>query len=393
MPLTKLFRKQDEMAHPTFRIGPIRPPSEANSLLLQVTQGCTWNRCKFCELYKNQKFRAFSADSIKEDIDAIVYYAEKAKPYFNEDGTRDDAGLRRALATTSGDAQQCFYMVVNWLAHGGEHVFLQDGNTLALQNGRLADVLNYLKQAFPKINRITSYGRAESLSGISLDSYKELRAAGLTRIHSGFESGSDKVLAYIDKGTTSAEQILAGRNIKEAGIELSVYFMPGVGGKALSQENARGMAHVVSEIDPDFLRIRTAAIKENTKLHEEWQAGTFQLCSDDDKVLELQTLIRDAHGESTMVASDHIINLLPLLEGKLNADKPKLLGIIDEYLALTPIDRRIYQLLRRNNVMESVADLKGLGEADYQRFVDMCRQIPDETQWTKQMNMLIARYV
>ena len=124
----------------------------------------------------------------------------------------------------------------------------------------LSDVLIYLKKAFPEIKRITSYGRAENLAKVSAEEYAELKEAGLDRIHSGFESGSDEVLKKINKGVTSDEEIRAGKNIKKGGIELSVYFMPGVGGRELTGENARGTARVVNETNPDFLRIRTAAV-------------------------------------------------------------------------------------------------------------------------------------
>lgn len=358
-----------------------------------MTQGCTWNKCKFCELYQDTKFRAFSADSIKQDIDAIAYYAEKAKPFLHGDGTFDRIGLNRIISSMEPQAQNCFSMVVNWLLGGGQTVFLQDGNTLALQNGRLSDVLSYLKQTFPQITRITSYGRAESLSRISAEEYAELHEAGLTRIHSGFESGSDQVLELIHKGVTAQQEIQAGKNIKAGGIEFSVYFMPGVGGKALSQENARGMAEVVSEIDPDFVRIRTAAIKPGTQLYEDFLAGRFALCTDDEKVLEIKTLIEQSHCEKARIVSDHIINLLPHIMGSLGKDKSFLLGIIDEYLALPHLDRRLYQLLRRYNAAESVSDLSTLSPSERSRLEEICRQTDSDAIWAEQMNSLIARYV
>lgn len=384
---------EQQKQNPTFRIGPIRPPSEANSLLIQVTQGCTWNKCRFCELYKQTKFRAFSADSIKQDIDTIAYYAEKAKKFIGSDGSVDRDGLVGELSMMDREAQNCYYMVINWLMHGGQTVFLQDGNTLALQNGRLSDVLTYLKQTFPQINRITSYGRAESLCRFSAEEYQELHEAGLTRIHSGFESGSDKVLQFINKGVTSEQQIQAGKNIKAGGIEFSVYFMPGVGGRALSQENARGMAHVVSEIDPDFVRMRTAAIKAGTDLYDDYVAGKLEVCSDDEKVLEIQTLIEQSECERAMVVSDHIINLLPDIMGSLKTEKEAMLGVIQEYFALSPLDRRIYQLMRRSNAAERVSDMQKLTQADRRRLEDICSKEESDYVWAQQMNEMIARYV
>lgn len=170
----------------TFRIGPIRPPSEAESLLLQVTNGCTWNKCKFCQLYRHTKFKAYSADSIKADIDNMVYQAQKVEKYRNSNGTWDIDGLNRALMEGTDEERQCLYMMANWIIDGAENVFLQDGNTTALSSGRLTDVLIYLRQAFPTIKRITSYGRAENLAKVSPEEFAELKAAGLDRIHSGF---------------------------------------------------------------------------------------------------------------------------------------------------------------------------------------------------------------
>ena len=384
---------EQQNQHPVFRIGPIRPPSEANSLLIQVTQGCTWNKCKFCELYNQTKFRAFSADSIKRDIDVIAYYAERATQFMASDGSLDRHAINQELASMENEARHCFYMVLNWLLHGGQTVFLQDGNTLALQDGRLVDVLTYLKKTFPQITRITSYGRAESLSRFSEEEYAELHAAGLTRIHSGFETGSDKVLQFINKGVTSQQQIQAGKNIKAAGIEFSVYFMPGVGGRALSQENALGMARVVSEIDPDFVRIRTAALKQGTELYEDCMAGKFELCSDDEKVLEIQTLIEYSHGNHTLIASDHIINLLPDIMGSLKTEKVAMLNVIQEYFALSDLDRKVYQLMRRHNAAERVSDMKKLSAADRRSLEQICSGVKSDQEWAKQMNGLISQYV
>ncbi|MFQ7011029.1 MAG: radical SAM protein [Clostridia bacterium] len=151
----------------------------------------------------------------------------------------------------SEEERQCFYMVANWLIGGGENVFLQDGNTTALSSGRLSDVLIYLKQAFPGIKRITSYGRAENLSRVSAEEYAELKEAGLDRIHSGFETGSDAVLQKINKGVTQQQEITAGKNIKAGGIELSVYLCRALAVRT-DKENAEGTSHVINEIGPIF---------------------------------------------------------------------------------------------------------------------------------------------
>ena len=348
----------------TFRIGPIRPPSEATSLLLQVTNGCTWNKCRFCRIYRHTKFKAYSADSIRRDIDTMVLYAQRARRHRDSSGRWDIDSLNREIMMSKGDERQCFYMVANWLVNGGENVFLQDGNTTALSSGRLTDVLVYLRQAFPGIKRITSYGRAENLSRISAEEFAELKAAGLDRIHSGFESGSDAVLSLINKGTTAQQEITAGRNIKAGGIELSVYFMPGIGGRDLTAENPEGMAEVINSISPDFIRIRTAVVKPGTELYDDFLTGKYTLCSDDEKILEIRRLIEASETEGTVLVSDHIINLLQQVSGRLDTDRNRMLGIIDGYLGMPEEERVMFRLARRMAKVISPDDMKRLSEAD-----------------------------
>lgn len=383
-----------EQQERTFRIGPIRPPSEADSLLLQVTNGCTWNKCKFCQLYRHTKFKAYSADSIKADIDNIVYQADIIRRYQTPLGAWDIDGLNRELGQIpSEEERQCFYMVANWLLGGGENVFLQDGNTTALSSGRLSDVLIYLKQAFPNIKRITSYGRAENLSRVSAEEYAELKAAGLDRIHSGFETGSDAVLQKINKGVTQQQEITAGKNIKAGGIELSVYFMPGVGGKGLTKENAEGTSHVINEVAPDFLRIRTAAVKPGTGLYEDYQNGQLTLCSDDEKLLEIRTIIQQAADIDTRVVSDHIINLLQGIEGHIVLDRRKMLDMIDGYLDQPEHEKRLYQAARRMALVNGPQDMKYLDQSRIDQMESLIRAVPDPYGWEEKMNALIGRYI
>jgi len=388
------------MSDKVFRIGPIRPPSEANSLLIQVTNGCTWNKCRFCQLYRHTKFKAYSADSIRADIDNIAYWADRVRKYQCK-GSPDTAdcsaswdldGINAELAALEDDEErQCMYTVANWLLAGSENVFLQDGNSTALSSGRLTDVLVYLRQVFPQIKRITSYGRAENLSRSTAADYAELKAAGLDRIHSGFESGSDAVLTRINKGVTQEQQIRAGRAVKAGGIELSIYFMPGVGGKDLSSSNAEGTAEVINAVDPDFVRVRTAAIKPGTELYQDWQEGKFELCSDDDKVREIRRVIELADENlSTYLVSDHMINLLQNVEGYI-ADK-RMLQVIDRYLDLPEEDRRVFQLLRRTLRAYDLDDMERLGSIERVRLRnDVMKE--NELGWSVRMNGYICRYV
>ena len=377
----------------TYRIGPIRPPSEAQSLLLQVTQGCTWNKCKFCNLYRHTRFRAYTIDSIKEDIDRMAQYAQKVSEHRISDGAWDIEALNRELAGLEDEEQNCYYVVANWLINGGKNVFLQDGNTLALSGGKLTEVLKYLRQVFPQIERITSYGRAENLSRVSAEEFAELKEAGLDRIHSGFESGSDQVLQLVNKGVTSSQQITAGQNIKAGGLELSVYFMPGLGGKALSQENALGMANVVSQTGPDFVRIRTAAVKPGTELYEDFQRGDFVLCSEEEKLMEIRTLVAETKGVATRIVSDHIVNLLQGIRGSLDTDKEAMLAVIDGYLALPEEERKLFQIARRLGHVVSLKELPRISEARLAEYRRITGGVLDQAGWDRKMNDLIGGYI
>ena len=377
----------------TFRIGPIRPPSEATSLLLQVTNGCTWNKCRFCRIYRHTKFKAYSADSIRRDIDTMVLYAQRARRHRDSSGRWDIDSLNREIMMSKGDERQCFYMVANWLVNGGENVFLQDGNTTALSSGRLTDVLVYLRQAFPGIKRITSYGRAENLSRISAEEFAELKAAGLDRIHSGFESGSDAVLSLINKGTTAQQEITAGRNIKAGGIELSVYFMPGIGGRDLTAENPEGMAEVINSISPDFVRIRTAVVKPGTELYDDFLTGKYTLCSDDEKILEIRRLIEASETEGTVLVSDHIINLLQQVSGRLDTDRNRMLGIIDGYLGMPEEERVMFRLARRMAKVISPDDMKRLSEAEIEDIRHIMYTTADSYSLEVKINNMMCSFI
>jgi len=291
-----------------YEVGPIRPPSEAGSLLLRVTRNCPWNRCKFCNLYRGQKFGTRPAEEIKADIDKIQSLYGNDIP---------------------------------------ESVFLQDANTAVLSYDKLREILIYLREKLPQIKRVTSYGRVDSLSKFSVAELKGLKEAGLDRIHSGFESGSDKVLALINKGYTKAQEIEAGQNVKEAGIEMSVYYMPGVGGKDLSEENAVETADVVNKTNPDFVRIRTYVSKPGTELYDLINSGVIRECRDKEKLLELKKMIENIDGADGFLYSDHIINLLQGVRGNMKTDKDKMLSVIEAFEELSPEEQRRYQLARR----------------------------------------------
>ncbi|MDR2295273.1 MAG: radical SAM protein [Clostridiales Family XIII bacterium] len=376
-----------------FEIGPIRPPSEAGSLLLRVTKGCTWNKCKFCALYRKTDFRAYPTEELLRTIDRIVYYRDRIEARRGPGGAYDYEAISRDMEPHAPEEQECYYMVLNWLANGGRSAFLQDGNTMALSPGRLVKILRYLKESLPEIQRITSYGRAESLAKISVEQYLELKAAGLSRIHSGFESGSDEVLALIQKGVTARQEILAGQNVKKAGIEFSVYFMPGIGGKALSEKNAVETADVINQINPDFVRLRTTVINRGTDLWKEAEAGNYRPCTDMEKLLEIRLLISEITRCDGCLAGDHIINLLQHVSGRLDRDKTRMLAAIDDFLRLPRREQRRFQLARRAGMVVRPQDLQGLDPDEAARIDAVCASVTEPDEWEELLNRYLRRYI
>lgn len=340
-----------------FEVGPIRPPSESESLLLRVTRNCPWNRCKFCPVYKQTKFSPRKVEEIKKDIDAIEYYKNIILKNKNTNGTYNHEDILKITDNMDYMEKQCFFSVYNWVINGEESVFLQDANSVVLKPDKLLEVLEYLKSKFPDIKRITSYGRADTLSRIDLDDLKKLKDAGLDRIHTGLESGSDNVLKLVNKGTTKEQQIIAGKKVKEAGIELSVYFMPGLGGVEYSEENALETADVINKINPDFIRIRTLVVTERGELYKDVEEGKFIKCSDLMKVNEIKLLISNLKGINSYILSDHILNLLQEVEGKLPEDKNKILDVIYRFENMNDKDKKIFQLARRMALVRSLDEI------------------------------------
>jgi hypothetical protein len=247
--------------------------------------------------------------------------------------------------------------VAAWLYFGGQTVFLQDADTLVMKTDNLLEVLGYLKEKFPGIGRITSYCRSRSARHKSVEDLKRIREAGLVRIHVGLESGSDDVLKFIRKGVTAADHIEGGQRLVAAGISLCEYVMPGLGGQGWSREHAVETARVLNAINPDHIRLRTLSVRRGTALFEMMQQGRFQPIGDEEILKEISLFIGSLDGIKSRIVSDHILNLLEELEGKLPDDKEKLLGIISRYFALPEEDRLVFRLGRRRGFYRSLDDL------------------------------------
>ncbi|MBW1975051.1 MAG: radical SAM protein [Deltaproteobacteria bacterium] len=345
----------------TFEQGPIRPPSEASSLLLRFTRNCPWNKCAFCSVYKGTTFSRRSLAEIKADIDTVARIIDEIKSLswaLGEGGAITMPVVRHIM--TDPGANQCHRHVASWLFWNTGHVFIQDANSLIMKSDELAEAIRYLKAKIPGITRITSYARSSTLARKSLQELVELRDAGLDRIHVGMESGSDTVLKMVKKGATSRQHIEGGRKVVEAGMELSEYVMPGLGGKEYSKEHALETARVLNEINPHFIRLRSLRIPDSVPLAEDVRAGRFVPLHDDDVVREIRLIIEHLEGISSTLTSDHIMNLLEEVEGTFPQDKEKMLELIDEYLNMPDHDRLLYRLGRRGGVLRNPRQIRDI---------------------------------
>jgi len=324
-----------------------------------VTRNCPWNRCEFCPVYKNETFSIRPVEDVKKDIDTASEMVERIRELAWKTGRAGhlDGGLAQALLQDP-ESSDSFRNVVLWVYYGQESVFLQDANSLVAKPSDLAEILTYLKEKFPKVRRVTSYARSQTLARKSRDDLKILREAGLNRIHVGLESGSDEVLTFVRKGTTAAQHIEGGRRVVEAGIELSEYVMPGLGGRALSEVHARETARVLNAINPNFIRLRSLALPQGTPLRQKWESGQFERLNDEEIVREIRLLVENLDGITSYVASDHMLNLLEEVEGQLPEEKPRILASIDRFLALPQEERLLFQLGRRLGLFRSLEDLE-----------------------------------
>jgi hypothetical protein len=366
----------------SFELGPIRPPSEAYSLLIRVTRNCPWNRCKFCHVYKGKKFELRSVAEIKQDILAVKAIQDKLK----ETAWKSGYGGRveeAALALLNNPPNEASFNVALWLYHGGDSAFLQDANSLIMKTEELVEVIRFLKQSLPTITRVTSYARSKTAAKKKLEELVKLREAGLSRLHIGLESGYDPLLEYMDKGVTAAEHIKGGKNIVASGISLSEYVLLGLGGKGMWREHATETARVLNQINPDFIRVRTLTIKAGMPLYDEVKNGTFIRATDEEIIEEEKLLIENLNCQSNFI-SDHITNLLQEIEGKLPEDKEKMLAIIARFQALSPEEKQNFKLGRRLGIYEGLDDLDNSLKHDsvaqaIQRLSHNGNQIDEET--------------
>lgn len=331
-----------------FETGVYRPPSEggSRSLLVRFTRNCPWNRCGFCAMYREQRFEVRPTAQIKSDIDAMAAIAKALDGISRKIGHGGAITQETAVAlihqTPELNFHQGFGMVYDWLRAGAGSAFLQDANSLIMKTAPFIEALHYLHQTFPSIHRVTSYARSRTLMRKSLDELKAIRDAGLDRLHVGLETGDDDLLRKVNKGVSALGHIEGGRKAMEAGFQLSEYWMPGLGGKVLSESHAVQTARVLNAIDPHYIRSRPFYPLPGTSLFKQVHEGTLELLSPREQLMELKQMVESLNVESR-VCFDHAGNYWKNRVGeilfsqsyegyKFPEEKTTVLALIDEGL-------------------------------------------------------------
>lgn len=296
-----------------FEIGVYRPPSEGGSasLLLRVNENCPWNRCAFCEMYKGHRFVYRPVDEITADIDRVAAIRDEitavsCKLGMDGEITRD---LGAALLAEGRDliGNPSFVTVFNWLASGGRTAFLQDADSMSMRPREFVAVLAHLRRTLGSLTRVTTYTRSKTLSKRTPQDLRMIREAGLDRLHIGLETGDDEVLTLVQKGVSSAEQIEGGRKAVAAGFQVSMYWMPDLGGRERWRQHAANTARVLSAINPHYIRSRPLVPRPGTPLFEEVAQDRLQLSSPHERLEELALMIGGLEVTSK-VCFDHAMN-------------------------------------------------------------------------------------
>lgn len=297
----------------SFETGMFRPPSEGGSysLLLRFTRNCPWNKCAFCSMYKHDKFSIRSVEEIKGDIDSIAGLCRDMRMISQKLGYGDQINRDVVIAMIEKEPQlntsNGFAMVINWLSSGGKTAFIQDGNSLIMGTDKLVEVLTYLRKTFPSISRVTTYARSKTLSRKSLNELKNIRNAGLDRLHVGLETGDDALLKLVRKGVTGEEHIIGGQRAMKAGFQLSEYWMPGLGGKEAWENHAKNTAKVLNAINPHYIRSRPFKPSVGTPIYDAYEQGDLTLLTATEELKELKLMVQELEVTSR-VCFDHAGN-------------------------------------------------------------------------------------
>ena len=279
------MNSQNHFTEPLFR-----PPSEAYSLILQPTIGCSWNRCAFCEMYTAKRFSIRDINEVKDEIKSMAAYSEQVRK-----------------------------------------VFLADGNAMVLPTHYLLDILKELNAFFPKITRVSAYALPKDLLRKSDEELDKIRKAGLKLIYVGIESGDDELLLMVNKGENYQSTVEGLQKAQNAGIKSSVMILTGLGGTNYSKQHAVSSARVVNATQPEFLSTLVLSYPHGLDHYKKRFKGDFNPCSIPDLLKELKIFISHTALDQTVFRSDHASNYL-ILKGTLGRDKERMLDEIDDAL-------------------------------------------------------------
>ncbi len=395
-----MFTKTDILSLRSFEICSIRPPTENSSLTFRLTRNCYWNRCRFCPVYKTGS--AFSRRSIKEirediararamddfmfengmgypvyshaDFGRVPSLADSVTRAHHEAGILGDVKAHDKDADAIVDSRLawfsswfdsnpgiagCMNHILSWRIAGGATCFLGDADSLILSPDFVHETIDALRSSFSSIRRIAVYGRTSTAS--RRKTVKDLRAfkqAGIDRVHFGLESGSDRVLSFMEKGVTAAEHIDGCLKAKEAGLSCSVYVMPGLGGSELSEIHAVATSELLTRIAPEFVRLRTLEIFPGTRVETAVDNGEFIEATEEATVKEIRTIVEQTEC-ATEILSGSASNLLDI-SGKLPGDRRAMLADIDGYLSLDPRKKLEFSLHAR--IRSCIGQYGGLPE-------------------------------
>jgi len=268
----------------------IRPPSEANSILLQVTVGCSRNKCTFCGTYKGERFRIKPDSVIMQDIAFAARYCQRQR-----------------------------------------RVFLCDGDALIVPQQRLLNILKEIQKQLPWVTRVGLYANAKSLGMKTIDELKQLKTYGVGIAYLGLETGDDVTLKKINKGATAAHMIDMGKKAKQAGFKLSITVLLGIAGPERSIIHAQETGRVLSAIDPDYVGALSLMLIPGTPLYQDYSSGKFRLIEPQQMLAELRTMIASTNLTRGLFHANHASNYLPI-RARLPKEKTSTLRLIDEAL-------------------------------------------------------------
>jgi len=347
-------------------MGPMGPIGEGEALLLRVSRNCPWNQCLFCPVFKGRTFSTRNLPDIEADVAVVRRTCESLEKTSWDMGFGGsvnravvDEQMRRSpgvygthpseVTEAQWKAFRTLSNVANWMTHGAKNIFLQDANAISMKHSDLLHVLQFLRRMFPSVQHISSYARSRACDKLTQEELNALHDAGLSWCYVGIESGCDDVLRYMKKGASKIEHISGGRKLVNAGICMAAFVMPGLAGadKDLAERHIRETVHVLNEIRPTEVRVRSLAVQEGSLLYKKWEAGDFALPTEDQNVEELRRLIEGIDFDCSFETLQ-LTNIFTL-KGQLGANREAFLKLIEAYQALPPLERARYLLCRYIN--------------------------------------------